>query len=177
MSSPSKKPSWWPDRHLLEQHPRLQHLKHHFDHQRIWRISHRTLHKAAAVGVVCAMIPGPLQMIAATLWACWWKVHLPTAVLLTFVSNPITIPIIYWMAYDLGAWLTQQPLLSLETLQNLWQVLDWWQFLLRLGWNWALGMVLLTVAAAVLVMYPGYLASCVWVRHRWRHRHRHTSRI
>ncbi len=51
-------------------------------------------------------------MIAAALGAVLCRVNLAVAVFSTLYTNPFTIVPLYWLAYQLGAWVTGVPPLS-----------------------------------------------------------------
>ena len=58
------------------------------------------------MGAFAGLIPGPLQMISATLIAIPLRVNLPVAVFTTLYTNPLTIVPLYVLAYKLGAWVS-----------------------------------------------------------------------
>lgn len=75
----------------------------------LWCLNRRSASGAFAVGLFMAFIPLPSQMIMAAGLAVLFGVNLPLSVALVWVSNPITMPPIFYCAYKLGAWLLQQP--------------------------------------------------------------------
>ena len=89
----------------------------------LWHLNRRTASGAFAVGLFCAWIPVPMQMLIAAAGAIFFKVNLPLSVALVWVSNPITMPPLFYFAYLLGAWVLDIPAkefefeLSLEWLQ------------------------------------------------------------
>ena len=58
-----------------------------------------------AVGVWCAWIPLPVQMIAAVLLGIWTRCNVPIAIAITFITNPLTIGPMFYYSFKLGAWL------------------------------------------------------------------------
>ncbi|WP_374349052.1 DUF2062 domain-containing protein [Chitinimonas sp.] len=72
----------------------------------LWQLNRRAIAGGAAIGLACAMIPGPLQLLGATLACCLFRVNLPVAALGTLVSNPLTIVPLYLLAYYLGSLLS-----------------------------------------------------------------------
>ena len=69
----------------------------------LWRFDRRGLAIGLAVGTFLGLLLPFAQMLVAGLAAAWLRVNLPAAVLATFVSNPLTTPLILVGAYHLGA--------------------------------------------------------------------------
>jgi uncharacterized protein len=57
------------------------------------------------IGVFFAMMPVPVQMLAAALLAFLVRANIPAAVACTWVSNPLTTPLILLTQYYLGSFL------------------------------------------------------------------------
>ncbi|MCU0937504.1 MAG: DUF2062 domain-containing protein [Gammaproteobacteria bacterium] len=66
-----------------------------------------------------AWVPVPLQMLFAAFGAVLMRVNLPIAVAMVWVTNPITMPPLFWFAYELGLWLLRRPGLHLDTTPTL----------------------------------------------------------
>ncbi len=62
-----------------------------------------------AVGLFMAFVPLPSQMIMSAGLAILMGVNLPLSVALVWVSNPITMPVLFYFAYKLGAWVMHVP--------------------------------------------------------------------
>jgi uncharacterized protein (DUF2062 family) len=75
----------------------------------LWHLNRHSVTKAFAIGLFWAAIPMPLQMLAAALCAVKFKANLPLAVALVWISNPITMPPIFYSEYLLGAWILDLP--------------------------------------------------------------------
>lgn len=56
------------------------------------------------------MLPIPFQMVVAAALAIGFNANVPLAVALIFVTNPLTMPPVFYFNYRLGAWLLHQPL-------------------------------------------------------------------
>jgi uncharacterized protein (DUF2062 family) len=69
----------------------------------LWHINRHSASSAFFVGLFVAFIPLPSQMILACLLSVWFSCNLPLAVVLCWVTNPITMGPIFWFAYKLGA--------------------------------------------------------------------------
>lgn len=68
----------------------------------LWHLNRRSVSGGVAVGVFAAWIPFPVQMLTAGVLALFFRVNLPLGVILTWVSNPVTLGPMYWSGYRLG---------------------------------------------------------------------------
>lgn len=123
-----------PPPHEIRDH---RHLKRFFGDlvhdANLWHLNRRSVAGAFAVGLFVAFLPIPLQMVLAAALAILFRVNLPLSVVLVFITNPFTIPPLFYLAYKLGSLLlgqTPEPLqieLSLEWVMNqmgrIWQPL------------------------------------------------------
>ncbi len=133
----------------------------------LWHLNRHSVARAMAIGLFWAMIPMPLQMAAAAAVAIPARANLPISIGLVWLTNPITMPPVFYCSYKFGAWMTSTPTLQMPeriTLSWVGQVLQThWQPLL-------LGSVVLAVVLSIL----GYVLTNSywhwWVRHNWRKR-------
>jgi uncharacterized protein (DUF2062 family) len=75
----------------------------------LWHMNRRSVSGAFAIGLFWAMIPMPLQMVAAAATAIILRVNLPLSVALVWLTNPLTMPPIFYANYLLGGWLLNTP--------------------------------------------------------------------
>ena len=76
----------------------------------LWHINRRSFSVAVAMGVFCAFIPVPFQMVIAAAGALWLRVNILVAVPMVWVSNPFTMGPMYYFCYLVGAaMLGQEP--------------------------------------------------------------------
>ncbi|MDP1679375.1 MAG: DUF2062 domain-containing protein, partial [Candidatus Nitrotoga sp.] len=122
------------------------------------------------------LIPGPLQMIGATLLAVLFRVNLPVAVVTTLYTNPFTIVPLYALAYELGVFVTghnngQSPV-NLSLPEMTWVnwptvMLDW---VVSLGKPLAAGLPLMALSFSIAGYFSVrmlWYAIVVW---EWRKR-------
>ncbi|MDB3855986.1 DUF2062 domain-containing protein [Halieaceae bacterium] len=101
----------------------------------LWHINRYSASIAFFIGLFCAFIPLPGQMVFAAIAALWLRANLPLSIALVWVSNPLTMPPIFYSCYKLGSYLLQTPELAFE-FEASWQWLNtglvqiWQPFLL-----------------------------------------------
>ena len=94
-----------PDSSKLQQHPSLQRFGPALQHPSLWHLSRRSARAAVAVGLFCAMLPIPVQMLLAAFLAISLRAHLPLTIALVWLNNPITIAPIFYAGYKTGSWM------------------------------------------------------------------------
>jgi uncharacterized protein (DUF2062 family) len=77
-----------------------------FDHllhdPRLWGVRRRNVVPAFSLGLFIAFMPLPGHILIAALAALAFRIHVPVAVLTTFVSNPLTMGPMFFLAYRVG---------------------------------------------------------------------------
>jgi uncharacterized protein (DUF2062 family) len=151
----------------LRANPTLRPLGRRLQNPEIWHLHRRSVAGAMFTGLFCAFLPVPGQMLIAGGIAVVARCNLPLSVALVWITNPITIPPIFFFTYKLGAWLLDWEIIVHEFVPTFaWlaqQVGQIWQPLL-------LGSLLCGWVAGV----TGFvLTRVVWRLHvigRWRAR-------
>lgn len=133
----------------------------------LWHMNRYSVAKAFAIGLFFTWLPIPLQTVIAGFFAIYFRAHLPLSVALVFISNPITIPPMFYFAYKLGS-----VLLGLDP-QSVPMDLSWEWFSTTLGQIWQpllFGCLILAIISSV----SGYfLITLIWkqnIRKRWQKR-------
>lgn len=80
----------------------------------LWHINRHSVARAFLIGIWFCFIPMPFQMLAAALFAIWFNANLPLSVALVWISNPVTMPPIFYFNYKIGAWILNRPVLAFE---------------------------------------------------------------
>ena len=75
----------------------------------LWCLNRRSAAGAFAVGLFMAWVPLPSQMIMASGLTILFRVNVPLATALVWISNPVTMPPFFYFAYKLGSHLMGLP--------------------------------------------------------------------
>ncbi len=80
----------------------------------LWHVNRYSSAMAFFVGLFIAFMPIPGQMVAAAALAVLFRCNLPLSVGLVWITNPVTMPAIFFLAYKLGAMIIDVPLQPIE---------------------------------------------------------------
>lgn len=127
-----------PDHQKIKEHKHLRHLGSRLHDASLWHLNRRSASGAFAVGLFFAWMPVPMQMLLAALCAVYFRVNLPLSVVLVWISNPLTMPPMFYGAYLFGA-----KLLGVET--------QHFEFEISIQW----------LAQSVSTIGPPFLLGCV----------------
>ena len=72
------------------------------------KVNRKMVSRAVLVGMFIAMIPMPMQMLAVILVAPFFRFNVPIGVMLVWITNPFTMPVIYYVEYITGNFLLMQ---------------------------------------------------------------------
>jgi uncharacterized protein (DUF2062 family) len=68
----------------------------------LWHINRKSCSSGIAVGIFCAFIPIPFQMLLAAIGAILFRSNILVAVPMVWISNPLTIAPIFYFCYWVG---------------------------------------------------------------------------
>lgn len=148
-----------PSREQLEANPCLRGLAPHLAHPKVWHWSRRGVAMGAAIGLFIGVLIPVAQILIAAVVALVLRANVPVAVAATLVTNPLTVPPLYYAAYRLGAWATGASMPAAVSLT------DPTAFWANLG---TIGMPLFTglgITASVAAIASYLLISRLWI---WR---------
>lgn len=75
----------------------------------LWHINRYSASMAFFVGLFVAFMPIPGQMVMAAVLAVLLRCNLPLSIALVWITNPVTMPAIFFMAYKVGAMIIDVP--------------------------------------------------------------------
>ncbi|GAB4121743.1 MAG: DUF2062 domain-containing protein [Sideroxydans sp.] len=164
-----------PNRDSIARNRWLKPYAHWLTHPNLWHLNRRSAAGGVALGMICGLVPGPLQMLSAALLAVWLRVNLPLALLATLYTNPFTIVPLYLLAYRLGSLLTGAagsvptlpPFPEMHGQEWFYEV---WEWLLVLGQPLLLGLPALALTLAVIAYIVVRLGWRCAVVVKWRRR-------
>jgi len=93
-----------PNHEKVREHKHLQVFGDWLKSPNLWHLHRRSVAGAFFVGLFWAFVPFPFQMVGAAATAILFQVNLPISVALVWLTNPLTIPPMFYFAYLLGTW-------------------------------------------------------------------------
>jgi len=96
-------------RHHMSEQWFMAPFRHLLHDPRLWSIRRRWVVPAFSLGLFIAFLPFPGHTLTGALLALAFRVNIPVAALATWVSNPITMFVMYPAAYQLGRTLLGEP--------------------------------------------------------------------
>ena len=98
-----------PPHHEIREHRQLQFLGDILHDPNIFHLTRHSCAGGVATGLFVAFLPLPGHMVIAALAAIWFRVNLPLAVVLVWITNPVTIPPVFFVAYEIGRTIMRRP--------------------------------------------------------------------
>ncbi|NEX19607.1 DUF2062 domain-containing protein [Thiorhodococcus mannitoliphagus] len=95
----------------------------------LWHLNRHSVAGAFAVGLFVMYLPPVGHVFIASALAIYLRVNLPIAVALIWISNPVTIPPMFYFAYLVGSWVLGIPSVGFKV--HFW--LDWHNWFAVLG--------------------------------------------
>lgn len=97
------------DAQTIREHKHLRIFARFLHDPNLFHMNRRSVSGAFAVGIFWGMMPMPLQMVAATFSAILLRVNLPISVALVWLTNPLTMPPVFYFNYLVGTWILGKP--------------------------------------------------------------------
>jgi len=146
-----------PDHKTIRDNQSIQFLGSWLHEPNLWHLNRRSASGAVAVGLFCAFLPIPFQMVAAAIGAIMFRVNLPISVVGVWITNPITIPPIFYFNYLVG-----ETLMGMEPLPLDFELTAEW-FVAEIAHIWQ-PLLLGSLVMATIMSALGYFV----VRGLWR---------
>lgn len=97
-----------PTRERLLETRSLQFLGQRIHDPNLWHVNRHSISYAALIGGICCFLPIPFQMIPCLFLCVWIRCNIPVAVVIVWISNPLTMPPMMYFAYRVGNWMMGQ---------------------------------------------------------------------
>jgi uncharacterized protein (DUF2062 family) len=154
-----------PDPEVIKRHKSLQFLGEKLYEPNLWHLNRRSISMAFAIGLFFAWVPTPTQMAFSAAAAIYFRANLPISVALVWVTNPITMPPLFYFAYQVGLGVLNQPAQADFSLDSVLSGLgDVWQpFLLGC---FILGVICSTVGYFGMRAFWAYHVQKKWTTRR-----------
>ncbi|MDD7805411.1 MAG: DUF2062 domain-containing protein [Endozoicomonas sp. (ex Botrylloides leachii)] len=75
----------------------------------LWHFNRRSVASAFFIGIFCAFLPIPFQMVVAAFLSLLFRCNIPLSIALVWITNPVTMPFIFYFTYRVGCLLLQVP--------------------------------------------------------------------
>jgi uncharacterized protein len=145
---------WLPDPASMRAHRGLRWMGPLLDRPWLWHVNRHAIAKGLAIGMFFGILVPLGQALVAGVVAIGLRANLPAAVLATFVSNPLTTPVIVLAAYHVGS----AVLGDATPLHGLPVDAGWIAKISAMGEPLLLGLALLAVTAATITYFGVHLA-------------------
>ncbi len=113
---------WMPDPAKIKANPAFHFLGDLLHDPNIFHLNRHSVSVAFFFGIFTAFLPMPGHMFIAAVFSILFRCNLPIAIALVWISNPLTIPPLFFATYKFGTWILQVPAVS---------------FHIQLSWEWA----------------------------------------
>ena len=100
---------FFPSPEKIRRIPSLSGLRPLFRNPNAWHVNRRSVSRAFLIGIFSAFLPIPFQMVVAAFIAFYCNANVPISVGLVWISNPITIPPIFYATYQFGTLILGRP--------------------------------------------------------------------
>lgn len=163
-----------PTREDMERNRFVRPFAHRVLASELWRFTRRSVPRGVALGMLVGIIIPFAQILFAAFLSLSVRANVPVAALTTFITNPLTTPFIWAMAYKVGerlmyfdAMLHANPIDSLLQVTDTWQLIEW---ITAEGKVLALGLIVVAVVSAAVSYLVTSLGWTAWIRRKRRHR-------
>jgi len=126
-----------PEAHAVKKNKHLQIFGTLLHSPNLWHLNRRSVAGAFAVGMFFMWTPVPFQMVLAAAAAILFQTNLPISVALVWITNPVTMGPMFYLAYFTGSRI-------LGTSGN--------QFSFELSWEW--------LTSGLMAIWQPFLLGC-----------------
>lgn len=153
---------WAPSKKEIQEYRYIHIFGDTLKQPELWTFNRTTCAKGLAIGLFCAFLPMPFEMIPAIFMATALGANLPIALIGIWVSNPVTWIPLYTPCYLLGAKLMGLEVIPINQIS-----------ILEVGWHYVALWLGCLLIGTVVAFGTHFLTSYIWavqVRQKWSRR-------
>lgn len=151
----------------IREHHALRSIATRLHDPNLWHLNRHSVSVAAFVGVFTALLPIPMQMLVAALGALWLRCNITISVVLVWITNPLTMPPIFYLTYRVGTWLLDIP----PSVPHFEFTAEWIRMsLAEIWWPLLLGSFVSAITCATLAWIAVRVGWRIGVQLKWRAR-------
>src|SRR5690606_1202998 len=94
-----------PTSQSIQENRYLKPLRRYVHHHYMWQFNRRGVAGGLAVGLFFGILSPVAQTLLGAIGSVVFRVNLPVAAVATLITNPFTVPPLYYAAYRLGKWM------------------------------------------------------------------------
>lgn len=94
-----------PDKKKLAEYKSLQIFGRLLHDANLWHLNRTSVARAFSIGLFFAWVPVPFQMALSAGTAILFHANLPLSIALVWLTNPLTMPALFFFAYKLGSFI------------------------------------------------------------------------
>ena len=109
------------------------------------------------MGIFCAFIPLPIQTLIAAAMCFWLGANLPIGLMTIWISNPLTIPPMFYLTHQLGSFLLGSEPVNFTVTMS-------WEWFSNLGSGILLPLIAGSLLSGIILASIGYF----FILYLWR---------
>ena len=161
-----------PTRESMEGSRLLRPVAHRVLAPELWRFTRRSVPRGVALGMVTGILFPVAQIPLSAILALPFRANVPTAALTTFITNPLTTPFLWALAYWIGKFVLRlDQVVPGDPLRDA-ASSTWMQWLMSdAAPSLAVGLLIITIVMAVGGYFLTILGWRLWIARKWKTRH------
>ncbi|MGH1426870.1 MAG: DUF2062 domain-containing protein [Arenicella sp.] len=152
-----------PKKHEIENTPSLSMFKSFWKRPELWAMNRNSLPLGIAIGIFCAFMPMPFEMVLAAFLAIALGGNVIFAISFVWISNPFTWIPLYTPCYWIGTKIFRIEPIAITNMSSL-------RINAELGYHYAALWVGCTLVGLTLAFLSYFTLKVIWrrqVRHEW----------
>ncbi|WP_425454904.1 DUF2062 domain-containing protein [Hephaestia caeni] len=162
-----------PTREYIARNRLLRPVAHRILAPSLWRFTRRSVPRGVALGIMTGTLFPFAHMPLAALFAFPARANVPTAVMVTLLNNPLTVPPLWYEAYHIGRFVLRwDAIVPGQPITHQVAQAGWLHWLIAQGGPATMvGLLIIAIVLAAI----GYAATALgwrwWVMRKWQARH------